>query len=138
MTIRQPSQFSGSREHSALTVELAKILGLVAPVSMSADQQTLWLASAVDALEGIRASEVEVVSAEIRRSVTRTSQIVPEIARLVADRRRVETKQGDEEPESKAARLQAVCDQANAHAKSIGRTDIHWSVKNGETVAELR
>lgn len=63
------------------------MLGLVAPVTMSADQQTLWLASAVDALNGIRANEVIGISAEVRRTVTRPSQIVPEVARLVAEQR---------------------------------------------------
>jgi hypothetical protein len=46
-----------------------------------------WIASAIDALEDIRASEVAAVSAELRRSVTRPAQIVPEIARLVSERR---------------------------------------------------
>lgn len=87
LTIQQPSQSSGSQERSALTTELAKMLGLVAPVTMSADQQTLWLASAVEALSGIRASEVIDVSFEVRRTVTRPSQIVPEIARLVSEKR---------------------------------------------------
>lgn len=63
------------------------MLGLVAPVTMSADQQTLWLASAVDALRDIRPAEVSEVSVEVRRTVTRPSQIVPEIARLVAELR---------------------------------------------------
>ena len=63
------------------------MLTLVAPTSMSADQQTLWLASAVDALDGIGADEVAHISAEIRRSVTRPSQIVPAIAARVAERR---------------------------------------------------
>ena len=63
------------------------MLGLVAPVTMSADQQTLWLASAMDALADIRAAEVAAVSMEVRRTVTRPSQIVPEIARLVAAKR---------------------------------------------------
>lgn len=63
------------------------MLGLVAPVTMSADQQTVWLASAVDALQGISGAEVADVSLEVRRSVTRPSQIVPEIARLVAEKR---------------------------------------------------
>jgi hypothetical protein len=67
--------------------ELAKMLSLVAPSSMTADQQTVWLASAVDALEDIRADEVRHVSAEVRRSITRHNQIVPEIAKLVAERR---------------------------------------------------
>jgi hypothetical protein len=63
------------------------MLGLVAPVTMSADQQTLWLASAVESLQGISHDEVHHVSLEVRRTVTRPSQIVPEIARLVSERR---------------------------------------------------
>jgi hypothetical protein len=75
------------------------MLGLVAPVTMSADQQTLWLASAADALRDIRAIEVAEISAEVRRSVTRHSQIVPEIARLVAERRAKRAKVREEERE---------------------------------------
>jgi hypothetical protein len=63
------------------------MLTLVAPSSMTVDQQTLWLASAVDALHDVRAKEVSDVSAEVRRSVTRHNQIVPEIAKLVAAKR---------------------------------------------------
>lgn len=70
-----------------LTVELAKVLALVAPTSMTTEQQELWLRAAVDALEGIRADEVKAISAELRRSVTRHNQIVPEIARLVSVKR---------------------------------------------------
>jgi hypothetical protein len=72
---------------SALALELAKCLKLVAPVSMDSDAQLAWIASAVDALEGIRAEEVKAVSAELRRSVTRHNQIVPEVAKLVAEKR---------------------------------------------------
>jgi hypothetical protein len=68
-------------------MELTKMLALVAPVTMSADQQTLWLASAADALQDMRASEIADVSMQVRRSVTRPSHIVPEIAKLVAERR---------------------------------------------------
>ena len=75
-------------EQSALSVELAKCLKLVAPASMAADAQMSWIASAMDALEDIRAPEVAAVSAEIRRTVTRPAQIVPEIARLVAEKRK--------------------------------------------------
>jgi hypothetical protein len=74
-------------EAEALSTELAKMLGLVAPVTMSADQQALWIVSAVDALRDIRPNEVAEVSMQVRRTVTRPSQIVPEIAKLVADRR---------------------------------------------------
>lgn len=82
--IQQPQQFIGS---SALTIELAKMLALVAPITMTVEQQELWLRAAADALEGIRTDEVEHVSAEVRRSVTRPSQIVPEISKLVAENR---------------------------------------------------
>lgn len=105
---------------------------------MGAEQQTVWLHAAVDALEDIRASEVAAISPELRRSVTRPAQIVPEIARLVSEKRRGSLRTSDERPESKLHRLQAVCDHANAHAQSIGRADIHWSVKNGETCVEMR
>lgn len=71
------------------------MLGLVAPVTMSADQHTAWLASAVDALRDIRADEVSAVSLEVRRSVTRPSQIVPEIARLVAEKRARHSRQAE-------------------------------------------
>ena len=64
------------------------MLALVAPSSMTAEQQTMWLAAAVDALEDIRAEEVAVVSAEIRRSATRHNQIVPAIAEKVAGLRK--------------------------------------------------
>jgi hypothetical protein len=63
------------------------MLGLVAPITMTADQQAIWIASAVDALQDIRASEVAAVSMEVRRTVTRPSQIVPEIAKLIAEKR---------------------------------------------------
>jgi hypothetical protein len=55
---------------------------------MNADAQLMWIASAVDAMEDIRAAEVANVSAEVRRSITRPAQIVPEIAKLVSERRR--------------------------------------------------
>lgn len=71
-----------------LAIELAKMLALVAPTSMSSDQQEVWLRAAIDSLDGIQAKEVSQVSMEVRRSVTRPSQIVPEISRLVAEHRR--------------------------------------------------
>lgn len=99
------SRFSGSQEHSALTTELAKMLGLVAPVTMSADQQTLWLASAVEALQDIRAQEVCAVSMEVRRTVNRPSQIVPEVAKLVGERRKREREMERSRAEADEARL---------------------------------
>lgn len=82
LTTQPPQHFNGS-----LTIELAKMLALVAPSSMTTEQQELWLRAAVDALNDIRADEVAHVSAEVRRAVTRHNQIVPEIAKLVAARR---------------------------------------------------
>lgn len=88
-----PSQgFRPQYEAEALSVELAKMLTLVAPSSMTVDQQTMWLASAVDSLADIRAAEVKEVSFEVRRAVTRHNQIVPEIAKLVAERRKHQRK----------------------------------------------
>jgi hypothetical protein len=66
---------------------VAKCLKLVAPAAMDANQQTAWLASAVDALVDIRANEISAISVELRRKVSRPAQIVPEIANLVAQRR---------------------------------------------------
>lgn len=63
------------------------MLSLVAPITMSSEQQELWLRAAVDSLRDIRPDEVSAVSLEVRRSVTRPSQIVPEIAKLVSERR---------------------------------------------------
>jgi nitrogen fixation/metabolism regulation signal transduction histidine kinase len=86
LTIRSTTQYRGSST-AEITVELAKMLALVLPTSMTTDQQELWLRAAVDALEDITAREIEAVSAEVRRTVTRPPQIVPEIAKLVAARR---------------------------------------------------
>lgn len=85
--IQPPSPSTGYMHTSGLSIEVAKCLKLVAPASMNADAQLSWIASAVDSLEDIRVDEVRAVSAEVRRSVTRPAQIVPEIARLVAQKR---------------------------------------------------
>jgi hypothetical protein len=67
------------------------MLGLVAPVTMSADQQTLWLASAVETLGDITAAELRDVSVQVRRTVKHPAQIVPEISRLVEAQRERES-----------------------------------------------
>lgn len=71
-----------------LSIEVAKCLQLVVPASMTADDRAAWIQAATDSLEDIRADEVAAVSAEVRRTVTNIRQIVPEIAKLVSDRRR--------------------------------------------------
>lgn len=88
-TVPSPG-YSGQAE---LTLELAKMLALVAPSSMTSEQQEIWLRAAVDALEDIRGDEVAKVSAEIRRSITRHNQIVPAIAEKVAELRKQRAKE---------------------------------------------
>jgi hypothetical protein len=80
-------QSSALSDNANLTMQLAKMMALVAPVTMTSEQQEVWLRGAVDALADIRAHEVEAVSLEVRRSVSRPAQIVPKIAELVAARR---------------------------------------------------
>jgi len=46
----------------------------------------------MDALEGIRVEEVQAVSTEVRRSVTRHMQIVPKIAELVSEKRKSQSR----------------------------------------------
>ena len=86
----QPLRTSSGRAET--TIELAKMLALVAPTSMTTEQQEMWLRAAVDALDDIRPDEIRHVSAEVRRTVTRHNQIVPEIATLVAERRESSTR----------------------------------------------
>jgi hypothetical protein len=87
LATRQHPQSPAFSQSSTLTVELAKMLALVAPTSMSTEQQELWLRAALDTMIDIRPDEVAAVSLEVRRKVTRPAQIVPEIANLVAQRR---------------------------------------------------
>lgn len=91
-------QSNGSSDTASLTVQLAKMFALVAPITMSSEQQEIWLRAAVDALQEIRPEEIESVSLEVRRSVTRPSQIIPKIAELVAERRAKERKAHQYDP----------------------------------------
>jgi hypothetical protein len=120
-----PSQgFRPRYEAEALSAELAKILTLVAPSSMTVDQQTLWLASAVDALADIRAAEVQAVSSEVRRTATRHNQIVPEIAKLVAARR---------SRKSDGSSLEAI----NAERVRMGLGAVRWVKRDGRSEIEF-
>lgn len=82
---RQSTGYSATAD---IAVELAKMLALVAPITMTTEQQEVWLRAAIDGLEDIRPEEVSAVSLEVRRLVTRPSQIVHEISRLVDERRK--------------------------------------------------
>jgi len=87
---RSPPQSEGysPTERNAKTSAIAKALGLVRPSNMSEEGARLFIASALETLEGISAAEIEVVILEVRRAVTRPAQIVPEICRLVSERRK--------------------------------------------------
>lgn len=103
------------------------MLALVAPTSMTTDQQELWLRAAADALEDIRPQEVAAISAEVRRSVTRPNQIVPEIAKLVHERRRRSV--GSHDPESPSAREFEIDREARdrrAKARNQAEIDATW------------
>jgi hypothetical protein len=104
-----------------LGAELAKMLMLVAPISMTAEQHELWLRSAVGALEGIRADEVRDVLLELQRKVTRPAQIVPEIANLVAEKRA--RSQRVEQPASPYAAEMAINEEARKRRAAVSAKD---------------
>lgn len=112
--------FNSSSAMSALALELAKSLKLVAPVSMDSDAQLAWIASAVDALEGISADEVRAISAELRRSVTRHAQIVPTISELVA-RKRARPSATVKSPDAEEREINIKADELRAAAKGDRR-----------------
>lgn len=122
----RPSSPLQPSEAKALAGELAKCLKLVAPASMAAEHQTVWLHAAVDALQDIRANEVADVSAEIRRTATRPAQIVPMIAELVAKKRSRAT--------SSIGRRPCRCGEG---FNLTERTDVHCIQRNGETAVEF-
>lgn len=66
---------------------VARILHVVAPSSMSAGDRSSWVINACEALADMRAKEIEMIMLEVQRSITRPNQIIPEIARLVGQRR---------------------------------------------------
>jgi hypothetical protein len=105
-----------------LTVELAKMLALVAPISMTTEQQELWLRAAADSLDDIRGAEVNAISAEVRRSVTRPSQIVPEIARLV-DEKRKRSNRASTASSPFAAEMKIHAEAQERRAKAHGNRD---------------
>lgn len=120
--------FTLSPEQSALALEIGKCLKLVAPAGMGADAQMSWIGSAIDALDGIRANEVAAISAELRRSVTRPAQIVPEIARLVADRRRSMSNAGrPDSPHSAECAIDREASDRRAKAKTREEIQDAWA-----------
>jgi hypothetical protein len=102
-------------------LELAKSLKLVAPITMSADAQMVWLQAAADALHDIRADEVHAISAELRRSVTRPAQIVPEIAKLVGEKRARAHR--SEAPESPYAAEMAINQESQRKRGAVSAKD---------------
>lgn len=114
--------FSATAE---LTVELAKCLVLVAASSMSATQQEVWLRAAAESLENLLPFDVHEVCLEVRRTVIRASQIVPAIAASVKER--------DRHRPIETAKVRCACGQGT---KAVGRTDVHWAKRDGQTVVE--
>jgi hypothetical protein len=91
---------------------------------MSEEQQELWLRAAVDALDGIRPAEVQAIAPELKRSVSRHNQIVPEVARLVAAKRKNTVTAGS-------------LDQINADRARDGISAVHWVRRDGRMVCEF-
>src|SRR4051812_6266522 len=112
-------------EAQALAAEVAKCLKLVAPAGMNAEQQTVWLHAAVDALEDIRPAEVAAISPELRRSVTRPAQIVPEIARLVSEKRQRAYRSSTAVPEGTRRAFEIDREAQARRAMARGRDEIN-------------
>lgn len=74
---------------SPIAVTLAEMLAIVAPTSMSIDQQTVFLQAALKALDslGINAEEVAAVAPQVIAKVVRHQQIVHEISDAVHEKR---------------------------------------------------
>lgn len=117
----------------ALAAEVAKCLKLVAPAGMNAEQQTVWLHAAVDALEDIRPAEVAAISPELRRSVTRPAQIVPEIARLVGEKRsRANRMAASSEPSSPELSINREAQHRRAMARGRDEINAAWAWERSE------
>lgn len=118
-----PSKLSIAYSATAdLAVELGRLLALVAPTSMTAEQQETWLRAAMSSLNEIRPDEIKSVSVEVARSVTRPSQIVPEIAKLVAEKRKRSA--ATAQPKSPFAAKKAIYEKADAmRAEAAKRKD---------------
>lgn len=102
---------------------------------MMADAQLSWIASAIDALEGIRAAEVAAISAEIRRSVTRPAQIVPEIARLVSEKRQRSVRVQGDTPFSREAAIDREASERRARATTRAEIEGAWQWERHERMA---
>lgn len=97
----------------------------MAPTSMSVDQQELWLRAAIDALQDIRVDEVKSIILQLQRTVTRPNQIVPEIARLVAEKRsRLSFSAG--KPVSKEWAIDKEAQERRAKAKTQDEIEAAW------------
>jgi hypothetical protein len=103
-----------------MMVELAKMPKLVAPATMNAEAQMSWIQAAVDALEGIRAAEVQSVSAEVRRKVTTHSKIVPVLTDLIAERR-AKSRPAEPNPFSEEMRISAEAQRRRAKASALDK-----------------
>lgn len=94
---------------------------------MGSDDQASWILAAVDALEDIRPTEVAAISAELRRSVTRPAQIVPEISRLVDERRKRYRQSSEQGPVSREWAIDQEAMQRRAKARNRDEIEAAWS-----------
>lgn len=125
-------------------VEVAKCLKLVAAASMNAEAQAVWLQDAVETLEGIRALEIAEVSLEVRRKVKRVADIVPEIIKLVDEKRKARNR--PERPVSQFFKVREILEKAQqmrADAKTQRAVEEAWAwernalIEAGQRVAPI-
>jgi hypothetical protein len=110
---------------SEMALLLGRILTLVAPASMTAEQQEVWLIAALDALQGIRADEVRAIILELQRTVQRPNQIVPEIARLVSEKR-ARTSLSSRQPASQLFEIEREAETRRKVAKGQREIEEAW------------
>jgi hypothetical protein len=93
---------------------------------MTAEQQELWLRAAIDALQDIRAHEVRTIILELQRSVQRPNQIVPEIARLVSERRSRANRSAEPSPYAAELEISREAHIRRAKARSQDEIEAAW------------
>jgi hypothetical protein len=119
-------QSAGYSLRTDITVELAKALALVAPITMTSEQQEVWLRAAIDAMQDIRSDEIAAVSMELRRTATRPAQIVPEISRLVDERRKRARKTAEYGSPSPEWRIDLEAQERRGRAHNQEEVEAAW------------
>lgn len=102
---------------------------------MSGDDQRAWVASAIDALDGIRPDEVAAISVELRRSIIRPAQIVPEIAKLVSERRRRAAQPAPDPMLSRERRIMEEASERRGRATTRAEVEDAYAWERSERIA---